>query len=374
MRRNGRWRGNSLDATSRASAALGDRLLEERPRDPGERREGGVQVHEQRGLLLGHRRHLAGGVAQRREEAVEPGLGAGQVARPRARGPRAAGAAPRSPCSGSAPRPARPSPKPFSDRCEPVRVGSSNMLKHLVDLDRLGRGLRERHDRAGREARLGAAGRQLHVLEAERRARAHEEGRVDRQRLEVLVELQLEPRRVASPSSLRHRRRSRRSRRRARRRCAPRCPRTRLAAFGSSRLQVVGGHERQAGVGVVGEEDRDDRDQQRHRADQHRAARRVDAPAAARSSLVSQQVVEHRLLVRRPSAGDGLSRAGGGAARCWRSRSCGAPRPRPGRASRSSRRAAWAARCRPGLARAAGAARRAVARAAPRAERRRAAR
>ena len=38
-------------------------------------------------------------------------------------------------------------------------------------------------------------------------------------------------------------------------------------------LEVVGGDEGQAVVGVVGEEDRDDHDQDRHRPDQDRAAR-----------------------------------------------------------------------------------------------------
>ena len=48
-----------------------------------QRGERGVQVHEQRRLLLGHRRHLGGGAAERPEEAGELRLRVGQVARHR---------------------------------------------------------------------------------------------------------------------------------------------------------------------------------------------------------------------------------------------------------------------------------------------------
>jgi hypothetical protein len=59
----------------------------------------------------------------------------------------------------------------------------------------------------------------------------------------------------------------------------PRAADPHLVAFdqrvgvGHPRLEVVGRDERQAVVGVVGEEDGDDHDQHRDRADDHRAAR-----------------------------------------------------------------------------------------------------
>ena len=47
-----------------------------------------------------------------------------------------------------------------------------------------------------------------------------------------------------------------------------------VRAVGDVDLQLLGRHERQPGVGVVGQEHRDDRDQHRDRADQHRVGER----------------------------------------------------------------------------------------------------
>ena len=60
---------------------------------------------------------------------------------------------------------------------------------------------------------------------------------------------------------------------------------------GHPRLQVVGGDEGQAVVGVVGEEDGDDDHQHGHRADQHRAAANPPIPPRF---LMAQEVVEER--------------------------------------------------------------------------------
>ena len=55
--------------------ALGDRLLDERPGDVGERGEGGVERAEHLRLDLGDRRDLGGGGAERVDEPGEAGLG-----------------------------------------------------------------------------------------------------------------------------------------------------------------------------------------------------------------------------------------------------------------------------------------------------------
>ena len=54
---------------------LGDRLLDERPRDRGEGAEGGVEGDEHLRLGLGDRRHLGRGGRERAEEAASPVFG-----------------------------------------------------------------------------------------------------------------------------------------------------------------------------------------------------------------------------------------------------------------------------------------------------------
>ena len=77
--------------------------------------------------------------------------------------------------------------------------------EHVLELGRVRRRVLDRDRVAVLERLLCAAGDQLHVLEAERGARAHRQGRVHRQRLDRLVELEVEdrdrpaPRRSRSP-------------------------------------------------------------------------------------------------------------------------------------------------------------------------------
>ena len=136
--------------------ALGDEVLQERPRHAGQGGEGGVQVGEQRGLGLGHRRHLRGRGLQRREQAVQARARAGQVPRHRLqvgqerlegldRGVQVVAAARE---AGAEPvqRALRAAPGPRVEHVEDV-----------VDLDRLGPCLARGDRGPGGEAGLGAA-------------------------------------------------------------------------------------------------------------------------------------------------------------------------------------------------------------------------
>ncbi len=151
-------------------------------------------------------------------------------------------------------------------------------VEEVVDLHDLGPRLADRHRGARGEAGLAAPGHDLEVLEAERRARPHEHGGVGGQRLDLLVQLQRDlgvggAVRPAHRLDLRHLAHAR----------AADAHVEALDQLGGVRqvgLQVVGGHERQAGVRVVGEEDRDDRDQHGHRAHQHGAGGQRGARAA----------------------------------------------------------------------------------------------
>ena len=115
LRMNGRWSGNSSIATcSLGGLSVIVSWRKGRAID-GERGERRVQVHEQRRLLLGHRRHLLGRARRARRRS-------GRAASPGRRGSRATGS--RSLSSGtnasiavfrSWPRPAKPPPKPSSE-------------------------------------------------------------------------------------------------------------------------------------------------------------------------------------------------------------------------------------------------------------------
>ena len=94
--------------------------------------------------------------------------------------------------------------------------------QHLVDLDRLGLRMRDRDRRALGEALDGGAAVDLQVLEPERRAGADDQRGVDRERVDVAVELQVEAGADVAVLVL-LRARSPRPRRRARRRSGPRC-------------------------------------------------------------------------------------------------------------------------------------------------------
>ena len=120
------------------------------------------------------------------------------------------------------PRPASPVPKPGSALLDAAAGRLGEGVEDLVDLDRLGARLPERDRVARREAVGRAARRDLHVLQAERGARADDQRGVHRQRLDVLLELQAELRRGLAVAGA-DRRDRRRPRPRGRRRCERRC-------------------------------------------------------------------------------------------------------------------------------------------------------
>ena len=143
-------------------------------------------------------------------------------------------------------------------------------VEHLVDVHGHRRRLGERDRGAGAVAHAGLAGRDLDVLEAERGARAHDQPRVHRQRLDRLVELHVDGRvglaraRACGLDVVDH--------------ADPEAPDAHLVALhelvGVRELgaQVVGRHERQAAVRVVGEEDRHHDDEHGQGSDEDRAA------------------------------------------------------------------------------------------------------
>ena len=157
--------------------------------------------------------------------------------------------------------------------------------EEFVDVDRFGARGGDRDRFAGLEALLGVAGHDLHVLEAERRLGPDDQGRVDRDRLGDLVEAEAEFGAEAAFAPLRltfvrgavfvlefdrlHRLDD----------PDPGAADPHLVAFdqrlrvGHLRLEVVGGDEGQAVVGVVGEEDGDQDHQHGDRPDQDRVAR-----------------------------------------------------------------------------------------------------
>ena len=173
----------------------------------------------------------------------------------------------------SSPRPANASPNPSRAWRAATRVRGENIDSTSSSSGDSELALRRGTVSPAWNVLLAPAGDHLDVLEPERGAGPHAEARVDRQRLDLLVELEVQQRRSSAP---------------CRSPCAARSwmpsttptrkppartslPLTSLAALGTSALQLVGGHERQPLVRVVGDEDRDDRDEHGRGADQDRA-------------------------------------------------------------------------------------------------------
>ena len=183
--------GRTRIAASSAGGAGRDRLLD-LAADVGERAERRVEVAEERGLRLGDRRDLGGRLAEAADEAAQVGA---RVARG---SPRPAGG-----CCSSVGRTPSASlsdwPRRGEAAAELVEVralrGARRLVEggeDLVDLDRLRRRAGDGDRRAARVAlALGALG-DLDVLQAERRARADEQRRVARQRLDRGLELEVE--------------------------------------------------------------------------------------------------------------------------------------------------------------------------------------
>src|ERR1044072_5490583 len=185
-------------------------------------------------------------------------------------------------------------------------------VEELVDVDRFGPRRGGWDGVAGGEAARRVAGDDLQVLEAQRRLRADDHPRVDRQRFGALVESQLELG-FDGPVFLLHRRHRAHD-------ADPGTADPHLVAanqrvgVGHAGGEVVSGDEGQAVVGVVGEKDGDDHDQHGDRADDGRAAR---------NSLYAAGFLHGaRRQWRRPR--------GGGDGSAWES-SCGPP-PRRRRA------------------------------------------
>jgi len=244
-----------------------DRLLE-RLGIARERLEGVGRVGEAPGELLGHRRGRAravlqlvdepgqlrprlgqdgGDVAQRGEERREPGEG---------------------PVQGRA---ARGQPGPELGQVA-LGVRARVLVEDVEEVLQLGRDpvLGHRHRRAvGQRAPVLAAA-QLDVAQAERGARPDADRGVDRHVARGLVDLQRQLRADAPVAQLH--------------RLDPVDHADPVAALAhlvadhqlgrvvGAHLELRGGDERQPGVGVVGQEDRDDADEARHRADEHGVA------------------------------------------------------------------------------------------------------
>jgi hypothetical protein len=143
-------------------------------------------------------------------------------------------------------------------------------VEELVDVDRFRLGGGDRDRFAGLEPLRGAAGGDLQELEAEGRLRPHRDRRIDRQRFGVLVEAEREFRRHLAVFEVDRLHRLDDADANA---ADPH-----LVAFDQGvgvrhpRLEVVGGDEGEAVVGVVGEEDSDDDDEHGDCPDDDRAA------------------------------------------------------------------------------------------------------
>ena len=178
--------------------------------------------------VCGDRRHLARRCRLRaREEAAEPGLRGAEVPRHRLEPRRRSGRSSPSAAFRSGPRPASALPNSTRFCWIALRVGVVERVQDLVDLDRLGWAASSGRIDALGIALVRGALVDLQVLEAERRARADDDGRVLGQRVDVLVELQVDlgvDGAVLCPGSARPPRRSRPGRRRSARRCpGPAC-------------------------------------------------------------------------------------------------------------------------------------------------------
>ena len=171
----------------------------------------------------------------------------------------------------SLPRLAKPSPNSFRFSFDAALVRAREHLEDVVDLDGQLR-LRHRDRCSGPERLLGVPALDLEVLEAERGYRAHEVGRVRRQRLDRLVELHVDDRVQGAVARLRG----------ADAADVPDPGPADQHAVGRDQpggvrnfdIQVVGRDEREPVVGVVREVDGDHEDQDRDRADQDRVAER----------------------------------------------------------------------------------------------------
>ena len=240
---------------------LGDRLLDERPRDAGERGERGVEVDEHLGLDLGDRRDLGGGRGSGVDEPRRAGCSATRRFRiTGVEAPEQRRAARPSAALRSGPRPA--SALPNSNRFSWIAAAGRlvERAQHLVDLDRLRVARRSAASPALRDSPRRRSPRSIsrYLRPSAERARTITVESIG-QRVDVGVELQVEAGAV---------------------RCRPRADtgsivldqadahaadadlvagHERGRRRGPGRREPVGGHERQAAVRVVGEEDGEDR-------------------------------------------------------------------------------------------------------------------
>jgi hypothetical protein len=237
-------------------------------------------VREQLGLHLGDRSHLGGGATELAEEVRKVGLRCGQVRHHRRqvdeeRVQPLDRRVDRRPAAGERVAEAL---RGHASRRSGVAV---ERRQHVLDLQRLGR-VAQLDRRPGPELAVALAGDQLDVLEAERRARAHPQLGVGGKRLDGLVELHVDTgrRRLLAahgldgrPDLVDHADAE-----------AADAHLVALHELGARRqlcLDVVGRHEGQAGVGVVGQEHGHDRHQQGHRPDEHGAGGDGGCRAAA---------------------------------------------------------------------------------------------
>ena len=159
-------------------------------REGGER---GVEVHEHLRLRLGYRGDLGGGGGDRDDEPLEPGLGSREVRHDGLEHLEGAGQLPE---SGVQVGPAAGQRVPELEQVRLDRRPRRRIegVEEVVEVDRLRARRRERHDRAGGIALARFAPHQLQVLEAQGGPRPDDDRRVDRQLLDVGVELHIEPR------------------------------------------------------------------------------------------------------------------------------------------------------------------------------------
>ena len=249
---------------------LGDRLLQVGDRHARQRAERAVEGHEQVRLVsLPPARARPLNASSPCRKPPRSVCGRGQVARHRLAGRASSGTNAPIASLTSAPRPARPSLKPMVEAVTPRRVGGSNIdstwsRSTVAPVWRSGTvapsaNVRRERPRSDRE-----------VLLPDRALQPDRERRVDRQRPDAPVELEPEHRDrlpVRRPLGLH----------------AVDEPDERaahvdlgavgeLAGVGDLHVQRVAGHERQAVVGVVGQEHRDDHHEHGQRADQDRVA------------------------------------------------------------------------------------------------------
>jgi hypothetical protein len=255
-----------LDRLVECRGPSGDRVLQERPRDVGQRAERRVEVAEQLGLGRCRRGDDPRAAPERGDEAPEPRLGIGQVLHDR--------------------REVHQQRVELLDRAVEVLAAAGEAVaeldevalpgrprlvvervEHLVDLDGHGSRVAQGDRRAVGEALARAALGDLHVLQAERRARADDHRGVVGQRLDGGLELQREDGGDRAVGVLLGRDVGDRAD--ARSADAHVVALDEVGRVGDLGLELVRRHERQAGVGVVGQEDGDDDDERGRRADQH---------------------------------------------------------------------------------------------------------